>query len=104
MRKIIIDTDPGIDDAIAILLALSAKKELDVLALTTVNGNVDVEKVTKNACKILEVAGRTDIPVYKGMICRWCGPGLTVKNFMEMTAWEMQGQKIPKKRLKQNML
>lgn len=66
MRKIIIDTDPGIDDAIAILLALSAKKELDVLALTTVNGNVDVEKVTKNACKILEVAGRTDIPVYKG--------------------------------------
>ena len=66
MRKIIIDTDPGIDDAIAILLALSAKKELDVLTLTTVNGNVDVEKVTKNACKILEVAGRTDIPVYKG--------------------------------------
>lgn len=66
MRKIIIDTDPGIDDAIAILLALSAKEELDVLALTTVNGNVDVEKVTKNACKILDIAGRCDIPVYKG--------------------------------------
>ena len=42
MRKIIIDTDPGIDDALAILLALSAREELDVLALTTVNGNVDV--------------------------------------------------------------
>ena len=66
MRKIIIDTDPGIDDALAILLALSAREELDVLALTTVNGNVDVEKVTKNAFKILDVAGRTDIPVYKG--------------------------------------
>lgn len=66
MRKIIIDTDPGIDDALAILLALSAKEELDVLALTTVNGNVDVEKVTKNAFKILDVAGRADIPVYKG--------------------------------------
>ena len=66
MRKIIIDTDPGIDDAIAILLALSAEKELEVLALTTVNGNVDVEKNTKNACRILEVAGRCDIPVYKG--------------------------------------
>ncbi len=66
MRKIIIDTDPGIDDALAILLALSAKEELEVLALTTVNGNVDIEKVTKNAFKILDVAGRRDIPVYKG--------------------------------------
>ena len=66
MRKVIIDTDPGIDDALAILLALSAKKELDILALTTVNGNVDIEKVTKNAFKILDVAGRNDIPVYQG--------------------------------------
>lgn len=66
MRRIIIDTDPGIDDAIAILLALSAKQELDVIALTTVNGNVTLEKNTKNACRILEVAGRCDIPVYKG--------------------------------------
>lgn len=66
MRKIIIDTDPGIDDAVAILLALAAREELDVLALTTVNGNVGVEQVTKNAFKILEIAGRSDIPVYKG--------------------------------------
>ena len=66
MKKIIIDTDPGIDDAIAILLALAAREELEVQALTTVNGNVDIEKVTQNACKILEVAGRMDIPVYKG--------------------------------------
>lgn len=66
MRKIVIDTDPGIDDAIAILLALSAKEELDVLALTTVSGNADIEKVTRNACKILAIAGREDIPVYKG--------------------------------------
>lgn len=66
MKKIIIDTDPGIDDAIAILLALAAKDELDVAALTTVNGNVGVEQVTKNLFKILEVAGRNEIPVYKG--------------------------------------
>ena len=66
MRKIIIDTDPGIDDAIAILLALAAKKELDVVALTTVSGNANIDKVTVNACKVLEIAGRTDIPVYKG--------------------------------------
>lgn len=66
MQKIIIDTDPGIDDALAILLALAAKDELDVVALTTVNGNVGVEQVTKNVFKILEVAGRRDIPVYRG--------------------------------------
>ncbi|MDO5786019.1 MAG: nucleoside hydrolase [Eubacteriales bacterium] len=66
MRKIVIDTDPGIDDAIAILLALSAREELELLALTTVSGNADIDKVTKNACKVLELAEREDIPVYKG--------------------------------------
>lgn len=66
MRKIIIDTDPGIDDAIAILLALAAKEELELLALTTVAGNANLDKVTVNACKVLEIAGRADIPVYKG--------------------------------------
>ena len=65
-QKIIIDTDPGIDDALAILLALAAKDKFDVLALTTVNGNVGVEQTTKNALKILKIAGRMDIPVYKG--------------------------------------
>ena len=66
MQKIIIDTDPGIDDALAILLALAAKDELEVIALTTVNGNVGIDKVTKNALKILEIAGKNVIPVYKG--------------------------------------
>ena len=66
MKKIIIDTDPGIDDAVAILLALAAKDELDVLALTTVNGNVGIDHVTQNAFKILKIAGREDIPVYQG--------------------------------------
>ena len=47
MKKIIIDTDPGIDDAIAILLALAAREELEVQALTNVNGNVDIDKVTQ---------------------------------------------------------
>lgn len=66
MEKIIIDTDPGIDDAVAILLALAAKDELDVVGMTTVNGNVGVEQVTKNLFKILRIAERNDIPVYKG--------------------------------------
>lgn len=66
MQKLIIDTDPGIDDALALLLALSAKSELEVEAITTVNGNVGVDQVTKNVFRILDVAGRSDIPVYKG--------------------------------------
>lgn len=66
MQKIIIDTDPGIDDAVALLLALAAREKLEVLGLTTVNGNVDVDQVTKNVFKILKIAGRSDIPVYKG--------------------------------------
>ncbi|MDO5018037.1 MAG: ribonucleoside hydrolase RihC [Lagierella massiliensis] len=51
-RPIIIDTDPGIDDAIAIAIAL-ASEELDVKLITTVNGNVDIHNVTKNALKLL---------------------------------------------------
>ena len=66
MHKIIIDTDPGVDDAIAILLALAAKDEIEVVGITTVNGNVGLHYTTPNACKILTLAGRTDIPVYSG--------------------------------------
>ncbi len=64
-RAIIIDTDPGQDDAIAILLAL-ASPELEVLGLTTVAGNVPLALTSLNARKICEVAGRTDIPVCAG--------------------------------------
>lgn len=66
MKKIIIDTDPGIDDALAILLALSAKDDLNVLALTTVNGNVGLDKVVSNAERILHMAKREDVPIYIG--------------------------------------
>src|SRR5207245_1556183 len=62
---IILDCDPGHDDAIAILLAL-ASPELELLAITTVSGNQTVDKTTANALKVLELAGRSDIPVYQG--------------------------------------
>ena len=64
-RPIIIDTDPGQDDAIAILLAL-ASPELEVLGLTTVAGNVPLERTTENTLKLIELAGRPDVPVYAG--------------------------------------
>lgn len=65
-RKIIIDTDPGQDDAVAILLALASPEELEVLGIVTVAGNVDLAKTTLNACKIVELAGRADIPIHAG--------------------------------------
>src|SRR5438445_7755749 len=62
---IIIDCDPGHDDAIAILLAL-ASPELEVRAISTVAGNTTLDKTTRNALKVLELAGRTDVPVCAG--------------------------------------
>lgn len=64
-RKIIIDTDPGIDDTMAIYFALRCP-ELDVIGLTTIFGNVHTPLATTNALRLLEIAGRSDIPVAKG--------------------------------------
>ena len=64
-QKIIIDTDPGQDDAVAILLAL-ASPELEVLGITAVAGNVPLELTARNARIVCELAGRTDVPVYAG--------------------------------------
>ncbi|MFY9983988.1 MAG: nucleoside hydrolase [Chthoniobacterales bacterium] len=65
-RPIIIDTDPGQDDAVAILFALGASDRLDLRALTAVAGNVPLSLTAKNARIILGWANRTDIPVYAG--------------------------------------
>ncbi len=64
-RKIIIDTDPGQDDAVAIMLAL-ASPEIEVLGITAVAGNVPLALTEKNARKICELAGRSDIRVFAG--------------------------------------
>ncbi len=63
--RLIIDTDPGVDDAIAILLALAAP-QAEVVGLTTVGGNVSRARATRNALALLEAAGRADIPVAAG--------------------------------------
>ncbi|QPC86194.1 nucleoside hydrolase [Mesorhizobium sp. NBSH29] len=66
-QKIIIDTDPGQDDAVAILLAL-ASPELEVVGITAVAGNVPLALTEKNALKICELAGKPDIKVYSGAV------------------------------------
>ena len=65
-QKIIIDTDPGQDDAVAILLALASPEDLDVLGITCVAGNVPLPLTSKNARIVCELAGKTDVPVYAG--------------------------------------
>ncbi|HXM01169.1 MAG TPA: nucleoside hydrolase [Chthoniobacterales bacterium] len=65
-RPVIIDTDPGQDDAVAILFALGASDRLDVRAITAVAGNVPLSLTAKNARIVLGWANRTDIPVYAG--------------------------------------
>ncbi|UWR41080.1 nucleoside hydrolase [Phaeobacter inhibens] len=65
-RKIIIDTDPGQDDAVAILLALASPQEIDLLGITCVAGNVPLALTQTNARRVCEVAGRPDVAVHAG--------------------------------------
>ena len=67
MRKVIIDTDTGSDDAAAIMLAVAAA-DVEILGVTTLGGNIALEQTTKNALQTLEVCG-SDTPVYPGA-CR----------------------------------
>ena len=63
---LIIDCDPGVDDAIALLLAFACPEALELLAVTTVGGNVDAAQTARNACIVRQLAGREDVPVYAG--------------------------------------
>jgi purine nucleosidase len=66
VQRIIIDTDPGQDDAVAILLALASPEEIEVLGIVAVAGNVSLAQNARNARKVIELAQRTDVPVYAG--------------------------------------
>ena len=65
-RKIILDCDPGHDDAVAILLALASPEELELLGITCVAGNVPLTLTRMNALRVCELAGRKDVPIYSG--------------------------------------
>lgn len=85
--KIIIDTDPGQDDALTILLAL-ASPEIELLGVTTVAGNVPVAQTTENALKTLDLVGRTDIPVHAGADRPLLRPGVTATHVHGKTGFE----------------
>src|SRR5438552_197713 len=65
-RRILIDTDPGLDDAVAILLALAAADRLEVLGLVAVAGNLPLALTERNARRICTLGGRPELPVYAG--------------------------------------
>ena len=73
-RLTVIDTDPGIDDAIGILLAL-ASPEFTIAGITTVAGNIGIETTTRNAGRLLAFAGRDGIPVFRGAAAPLSRPG-----------------------------
>ena len=79
-HKIIIDTDPGIDDAMAIFYAFQ-EPEIEVLGLTTVFGNVPVEMAAQNALTLVKLAGK-DIPVCKGVARPWVGKESNYAHFV----------------------
>ena len=83
-KRVIIDTDPGVDDTAAILLAL-ASPELQVDALTAIYGNGSMAQCASNAGRILAVAGRSDIPVYRG------AEGPLLRRANDGWAWHIHG-------------
>jgi purine nucleosidase len=87
-RQVIFDTDPSPDDAVAFLAALASPEDLEVLAITTVAGNVPVELTAKNARKALQLARRSDIPVYAGASAPLVRPLVTAEHVHGRTGFD----------------
>ena len=96
-KKIIIDTDPGQDDAVAILLAL-ASPELDVMGITCVAGNVELELTTINACKICELAEKRETIVLAGAAKPFARSLVTAKHVHGKTG--LDGIELPMPKMK----
>ncbi|QYX55403.1 nucleoside hydrolase [Roseovarius sp. SCSIO 43702] len=96
-RKIIIDTDPGQDDAVAILLALASPDALEVLAITCVAGNVPLALTTRNARIVRELAGKPHVPVHAGCDRPLTRPLVTAEHVHGRTG--LDGPDLPAPRL-----
>src|SRR5215210_3797104 len=91
-KLVILDVDPGHDDAVAIMLACAAP-ELDLLAVTTVAGNVPLDKTTRNALRILSLIGHTGVPVAAGASSPLHRPLRTAENIHGESG--LEGPEIP---------
>ena len=79
-RKIIIDTDPGQDDALALLLALASPEELDILGIVAVAGNVPLDLTSRNIRVVCDLAGRRDVPCLAGSAAPLSRPLVTAEH------------------------
>ena len=85
--RLVLDVDTGTDDAVALMLA-SVHPALDLIAVTTVSGNVDVEHTTENTLRVLSQVGRHDIPVYRGAERPLARPDQPVARHVRNAHWE----------------
>ena len=92
-RKIIIDTDPGQDDAVAILLALASPDELEVLGIVAVAGNVPLALTERNARRIVALAGHPEVPVHAGAVRPLVRPLVTAEHVHGRTG--LDGADLP---------
>ena len=97
-QKVIFDTDPGQDDAVAILTALASPEELDILGIVTVAGNIPLSLTTKNALKLLELAGRPEIPVHAGCERPMLRPLVTAEHVHGQTGLDCRSRSLRRAR------
>ena len=94
-QKVILDVDTGTDDAVAIMFA-ALHPELELVAVTTVNGNVPVEHTTDNTLRVLDFIGRSDVPVHRGLsrpLVREDFPAK--KDYVPGSSEDMHGRELP---------
>ena len=94
MRRIILDCDPGHDDAVAILLA-AGNPDIELLGLTTIGGNHTINKVTHNARQVLTIAGALDVPVYRGATRPLINDVVTAEDIHGDSGMEIHGYDLP---------
>lgn len=94
MHKIILDCDPGHDDAVAMLLA-HGNPEIELLGITTVGGNQTLEKVTYNASQVMTIAGMGDTPIYAGATRPLVRPVEVAEDIHGDTGMEIHGYDLP---------
>src|SRR4051812_48900848 len=93
-RKLILDVDTGTDDAVAVMLA-ALHPGLELVACTTVNGNVEVEHCTDNTLRVLDHIGRADIAVHEGLSRPLVRPDFPVPRSVEDRAGKFHGKTLP---------
>jgi inosine-uridine nucleoside N-ribohydrolase len=93
-RKLILDVDTGTDDAVAVMLA-ALHPDLDLIACTTVNGNVEVEHCTDNTLRVLDHIGRSDIPVYEGLARPLVRSNFPVPRAQDDLVGKIHGRTLP---------